>query len=168
MKKKATNRPPLTLVEPASTDRQPASTDRQPASTDRQPASTDRQPASTDRERELTSNSEGSRLWRKVLRERSLNASQRELLKQACTALNDADALRRRIAAEGAVLYADDGVPLRSHPAIRVELALRRFAAKTLADLNRVEKQPRPVGRPPSAACGVTPEQLGDRDDFDD
>jgi hypothetical protein len=107
------------------------------------------------------SNSQGSRLWRKVLREHPLNAAQREILKRACIATNDADALKRQIEADGAVIY-KDGAPHKAHPAIRVELALRRFAVKTLSDLLREEKPTRPVGRPPTG-IGITWQQLAER-----
>jgi len=130
--KNSSRKPKLTLIEPGSTDREPGSTVR---------------------------DSQGTRLWRKVLRENPLNAAQREILKRACVATDEADALRKKIAVDGEVIYSD-GKPLKAHPAIRVELALRRFAVKTLNDLLRDQRPKRPVGRPPLGGIGITYEQL--------
>ncbi len=115
------------------------------------------------------SNSAGSRLWRKILRERALTAAQLELLKRACIAVDDADALRTQVEESGAVFYRPDGSPA-VHPGVGAELRLRRFVAKTLGDIGllRGASEPkRSPGRPPSEYCGITYEQL-QRDKRDD
>jgi hypothetical protein len=71
-----------------------------------------------------------------------------EILVQACTALDRAEALAAAIATDGAIVYSRTGVP-RSHPAVKDELACRAFVVRTLERLGLNVESVKPVGRPP-------------------
>jgi hypothetical protein len=78
---------------------------------------------------------EGSKLWHRMMAERKLNAGEREILKHICIATDQLD----------------DAVDIKD------SLALQAFIVRSLARLGFCEK--RPVGRPPQPV-GVTLEQL--------
>lgn len=69
-----------------------------------------------------------------------------ELLAQACTALDRAEALAARIAQDGEILVVK-GVP-HAHPCIREELAARAFDCRTLQRLGLNIEPVKPAGRP--------------------
>jgi hypothetical protein len=96
-----------------------------------------------------------------MLAEHDLDGAKRALLKIVCNAMDDLDVIYRQIAADGLIIH-KNGKPAKTHPALRVELSLIKFIAKTLTDLFPIEKPRRPVGRPPSGV-GITWRQLPDR-----
>jgi hypothetical protein len=69
-----------------------------------------------------------------------------EMLLQACAALDRAEALRREIDHDGAVIRTRGTV--RDHPALKHELANRAFVVRTLARLGLNFETVKPVGRP--------------------
>jgi hypothetical protein len=66
--------------------------------------------------------------------------------------------LAARIANDGEIIYLRN-VP-KAHPAIKDELALRAFVARTLQRLGLTGNHVRPVGRPPSGGIGITWDKL--------
>jgi hypothetical protein len=69
------------------------------------------------------------------------------MLAQACASLDRAEALRARIDNEGETIKTPHGI--KSHPAIKDELANRSFVVRTLERLGLTVEPVRPVGRPP-------------------
>ena len=53
-----------------------------------------------------------------------------ELLAQACTALDRAEGLAERIAADGEVIHTEAGP--KAHPAVKDEIACRAFVCRAL------------------------------------
>jgi hypothetical protein len=95
----------------------------------------------------------GRELWTALQKEfRIEDKGGIELLMAACESLDRAQALREAIRRDGEVLYnSRSGVP-RPHPAIKLELELRAFVAKTLERLGVTQEPVRPnVGRPGTA-----------------
>jgi hypothetical protein len=96
----------------------------------------------------------GMRLWRDVHAEYSIDdIGGIELLAQACASLDRAEALAKRIDADGETIYVRGS--LKSHPSIRDEMACRGFIVRTLYRLGLNLEQIKPVGRP-SRGIGVT------------
>ena len=95
----------------------------------------------------------GMGLWQAVLREYDIaDIGGREMLAQACAALDRAEELREQIDLDGAVVRLKFGV--RDHPALKHELARRAFVVRTLA---RLALDVEPIGRVgrPSAPWGM-------------
>ena len=92
----------------------------------------------------------GMRLWQGTLREYDIAG--REMLAQACAALDRAEELREQIDLDGAVTRYKCGV--RDHPALKHELASRAFVVRTLARLGLDVEPIGRVGRP-SAPWGL-------------
>jgi hypothetical protein len=70
-----------------------------------------------------------------------------ELLAQACAAADRVEALAERINADGEVVHTRTGP--KAHPALRDELACRAFICRTLERLGLNVETIKPVGRPP-------------------
>jgi hypothetical protein len=82
----------------------------------------------------------------------------RELLCQACTALDRAQELAGAIAADGAVVYGKTGP--KAHPAVKDELANRAFVVRTLERLGVTTENVRPgPGRPTQPFGWIPPGQ---------
>ena len=108
-------------------------------------------PATAPPEPPITLGEAGQKLWDATLRQFwPLNVLALEVLAEGCAARDRSTAISRQIAALGEA----------ATPAlIKLELEARAFTARTLAKLaNAVPK--RDIGRPPSAALGVTHEQM--------
>jgi hypothetical protein len=74
-------------------------------------------------------------LWRNVQREHRIdNVGGRELLAQACAALDRAEALREQIDKDGELLCSTHG-QIKDHPGLKHELAARAFICRTLQRL---------------------------------
>jgi hypothetical protein len=91
----------------------------------------------------------GSALWRTIISEYDVQDSGgREMLRQACAALDRAEGLAASIDHDGPVIYTKGGP--RDHPALKHELASRAFVCRTLARLGLdVEPVRTGPGRPP-------------------
>jgi hypothetical protein len=72
----------------------------------------------------------------------------REMLAQACQALDRAEACAEAIRHDGVVLRSKAGI--KDHPAIKHELANRAFVVRTLARLGLDVEAVKGVGRPPA------------------
>ena len=85
----------------------------------------------------------GQRLWLGTLKEYDIaDIGGREMLAQACAALDRAEELREQIDRDGAVIRTKTG--MRDHPALKHELASRAFVVRTL---HRLGLDVEPVGR---------------------
>jgi Phage terminase, small subunit len=93
----------------------------------------------------------GLALWKSLTSEYEIEDSAGiELLKQCCQAVDLAEALSERIAADGVVFRGKDG--LKAHPAMKDSLAARGLAIRTLTRLGlNFEPLRAGPGRPPSA-----------------
>jgi hypothetical protein len=132
-------KPPLSVVEPASTDQRPPKPPRKLGE-------------------------HGGKLWRSVTSEYPVeDIGGIELLAQACAGLDRAESLAACIAEDGEVIYLR-GSP-KAHPAVKDELACRAFVVRTLQrlGLNVVVEQSRPVGRP-AAGVGITWDKLKEKE----
>src|SRR5687768_2242055 len=91
----------------------------------------------------------GLTLWRTVMAEYEIaDTGGREMLRQACAALDRAEACAEHISRDGEVVQTRAG--LKDHPALRHELANRSFVVRTLHRLGLDVEPVRPsVGRPP-------------------
>jgi phage terminase small subunit len=90
----------------------------------------------------------GLALWRSINSEYDISdAGGREMLAQACAALDRAEALREHIDAEGEVIRSKSG--LKAHPALKDEIAARSFVVRTLHRLGLDVEAIKPPGRPP-------------------
>src|SRR5215207_1920914 len=90
----------------------------------------------------------GQKLWRSIMEEYSIDdAGGRELLTQACKALDRAEACAEHIKRDGEVIRTKAGP--KDHPALKHELANRAFVVRTLARLGLDVEAIKPVGRPP-------------------
>ena len=88
----------------------------------------------------------GTELWRSVMADYQIeDSASRELLCQACAALDRAESLAERIEAEGEVVHGRQGP--RPHPALKPELAMRTFIVRTLERLGLFDVA-KPMGRP--------------------
>lgn len=79
----------------------------------------------------------------------------KELLLQACEALDQVAGLRRMIDKDGALIKTRNG-DLREHPALKPELARKAFVVRTLARMGLNVEPLRSVGRPLHGGTGVT------------
>jgi hypothetical protein len=106
-------------------------------------------PHPTDPPRQLGDH--GRQFWRLVTSEYDIvDSGGREILMQCCAALDRAEALRSQIDADGEVLRVKGGV--KSHPALRDELACRAFITRSIARLGLdVEPIRAGAGRPPGS-----------------
>jgi hypothetical protein len=96
----------------------------------------------------------GMKLWRDVHTEYAINdIGGVELLAQACASLDRAEALAKCINEHGEVVLIK-GV-LKTHPAVRDELACRSFVVRTLHRLGLNLEQVKSPGRP-SGGIGIT------------
>ena len=93
----------------------------------------------------------GQSLWDRVMNDYEISDSGGlEMLMQACTALDRAEALRVEIDRDGEVIRVRGMV--KDHPALRHELASRAFVVRTLSRLGLNFEAIRPsVGRPSAA-----------------
>jgi hypothetical protein len=91
----------------------------------------------------------GLALWRRVNGEYCIDdAAGVEMLAQACTALDRAEALRQEIDGDGEVIRSRGQI--RDHPALKHELAARSFVVRTLARMGlSFEPLRSSPGRPP-------------------
>ena len=89
----------------------------------------------------------GFDLWSAIMREYCVNdPAGREILAEACAALDRAEALAQRIDADGEVIVVR-GTP-RTHPALREELSARSFVCRSLQMLGLNLEAVKPIGRP--------------------
>ncbi len=99
--------------------------------------------------------SAASKRWfRSVVREWQLSDTDVKVLTAAAEALDRAEAARRTLAAEGSY-YRDDRGIIHSHPAVGVESAAKKLAAKLINDLRLDFPPPRSAGRP--SGPGISP-----------
>ena len=92
----------------------------------------------------------GLNLWQTILSENEIDdAGGREMLAQACVALDRAEECAAEIARDGVTVRMKSG--LRDHPALRHELANRAFVCRTLARLGLTFEPVKPIGRPPGS-----------------
>jgi hypothetical protein len=92
----------------------------------------------------------GSALWLTVMAEYDLqDTGGREMLRQACAALDRAEACAEHIRQDGEVVRTKSGP--KDHPALKHELANRSFVVRTLHRLGLDVEPVRPVGRPAGA-----------------
>src|SRR2546423_342475 len=76
----------------------------------------------------------GMELWNAVQREFGIaDTAGRELLAQACGALDLIEALGEGIARDGAIVYSRAGP--KAHPAVKDQIAARAFLVRTLEKL---------------------------------
>jgi hypothetical protein len=96
----------------------------------------------------------GRDLWNRVMAEYAVaDCGGRELLYQACAAVDRLAAISARISEDGEVLKTKGG--LKSHPSIRDEIQLRAFVVRTIAKLGLdVEPLRGGVGRPGGESSG--------------
>jgi hypothetical protein len=97
----------------------------------------------------------GRALWLAILHEYEIDDSgSRALLAEACRAFDRAEQCAKAIARDGLMIAARNG--FKEHPLLRVELASRSFATKTLLRIGVVEvPADKPVGRPPRGGLGI-------------
>ena len=89
----------------------------------------------------------GTTLWRSITSAYDISdVGGIELLAQACTASDRAEALAARIRADGEVIYTKAGP--KTHPALKEELALRAFICRTLQRLGLNIETVKSPGRP--------------------
>jgi hypothetical protein len=98
----------------------------------------------------------GMALWNSVQREYGItDIGGIELLCLAAQSLDRAESLSARIAEDGETIRTRGGI--KSHPALRDELAARAFIARTLVKLGICTENVKATGRPGSAV-GWVPE----------
>jgi len=96
----------------------------------------------------------GAALWGRIQSEYAIaDSAGTELLLQACQALDRAEQLADAIADDGVVVHTTTGV--RTHPAVKEELACRAFTVRTLTRLGLDLEPAKPIGRPVSGGLGV-------------
>src|SRR5688572_12838405 len=89
----------------------------------------------------------GSLLWQRVTSEYDLqDTGGREMLRQACSALDRAEACAEHIRTDGEVVRTKAGP--KDHPALKHELANRAFVVRMLGRLGLDVEAVKPVGRP--------------------
>jgi hypothetical protein len=116
---KAADRPPLTVIDPATTGISPP--------------------------RKLGQH--GLSLWNSVQNAYRIDdVGGIELLAQVCAAADRVEALAGRISADGEVIHTRTGP--KAHPALRDELAGRSFIVRTLERLGLNVETIKPMGRP--------------------
>jgi hypothetical protein len=90
----------------------------------------------------------GLNLWRTILSEYEIDdAGGREMLAQACVALDRAEECAAEIERDGITIRTKNGP--KDHPALRHELGNRGFVVRTLSRLGLAVEAIKPVGRPP-------------------
>jgi Phage terminase, small subunit len=90
----------------------------------------------------------GIALWRAILAETVIDdIASREMLCQACSALDRAEQCAAEVERDGPVLRTKTGI-IRENPALRPELAARSFVVRTLGKLGLSYEAVRPIGRP--------------------
>ena len=105
--------------------------------------------------------SPGLNLWRRIQTEyRVVDSGGVELLFQICGAADRLAEVCDAISRDGVVIATKNG--LKSHPALRDEVALRSFIARSLARMGLNLEPLRSPGRPASG-IGISWRQLGDR-----
>jgi hypothetical protein len=121
----------------------------------RQPPFTVIDPASSAIEPPRKLGQHGRNLWNSIQSTyRIYDVGGRELLAQACAALDRVESLSEQIARDGEV-FNDGEHPPRAHPALRDELAGRAFVARTLERLGvTAVARDTPAGRPGKAWRG--------------
>ena len=98
----------------------------------------------------------GRTLWDAVFKEYDIgDAGGKELLLQACEALDQAASMRRAIDKDGELITTRNG-SLREHPLLKPELARKTFVVRTLARLGLNVEPLRSVGRPLRGGTGIT------------
>jgi Phage terminase, small subunit len=96
----------------------------------------------------------GRALWDSVQAEYAIRDSAGvEMLAQACQALDRAEQLADAVADDGVIVHTATGV--RTHPAVKEELACRAFVVRTLSRLGLDLEAAKPVGRPVIGGLGV-------------
>jgi hypothetical protein len=91
-------------------------------------------------------------LWDAVQREYGIgDRGGIEILAQVCGAVDTIEGLGERIAADGPVVYARNGMP-RTHPSIREQATLRAFVCRGLERLGLNIEAIKSPGRPASFA----------------
>src|SRR5262249_41510659 len=89
----------------------------------------------------------GMNLWNSVQTEYGIqDTGDIELLCLAAQSLDRAESLSARIAKDGETFVTEHGI--KSHPALKDELAARAFVARTLVKLGITNENVKPVGRP--------------------
>jgi hypothetical protein len=94
----------------------------------------------------------GRELWGAIQREYGIrDTGGRELLAQACGALDVVEALGEAIARDGAIIYGRAGP--KAHPAVKDQIAARAFVVRTLEKLGVTGENIKPgPGRPVSTS----------------
>ena len=111
-------KPPLTVVDPAATGPSPPRTLQR----------------------------HGAELWHSIMADYEIeDRASRELLAQACSALDRAESLAERIEVDGEIVHGRQGP--RPHPALKPEMAARTFIVRTLERLGLFDVA-KPMGRP--------------------
>jgi Phage terminase, small subunit len=96
----------------------------------------------------------GRALWDSVQAEyRITDSAGVEMLAQACQALDRAEQLADAVAGDGVIVHTAMGV--RTHPAVKEELACRAFVVRTLSRLGLDLEAAKPAGRPVIGGLGV-------------
>jgi hypothetical protein len=96
---------------------------------------------------------EGRKLWDKVTADYQFTeAAEIELLKQACLAADQIEALGKRIKDDGLTVPTNNG-GLRAHP-LRIQHLQQSFLCRTLGKLGLLGETKK-VGRPPNGGVGV-------------
>jgi hypothetical protein len=92
----------------------------------------------------------GRALWDRIMAAYDIDdEGGREMLAQACAALDRVEALREQIDRDGPIVKVRGAV--REHPALKAELAGRAFVVRTLHRLGLDVEPVRPsAGRPPA------------------
>ena len=105
-------------------------------------------PPTTDRSPPRQLGSHGRQLWDTVQNEYGIDdVGGRELLQQACAAVDLIEALGAAIARDGAVVYGRSGPKV--HPAVKEQISARALAVRTLQRLGITDEVVKPAaGRP--------------------
>jgi hypothetical protein len=123
------------------------------------------EPDGTGKQPRATLGPHGRKLWQKMSASvSSRDEAAKEALRQVCIATDRLAMIEKAIAHDGPTVTGRYG-QLCEHPLLRLELSLRAFITRSLA---RLGEERRPVGRPPSAAVGITWQQLEDDADDDE
>jgi hypothetical protein len=118
-----------------------------PEKTGKPPLAIIDEPAPTLPEPPRTLGRSGLTLWRSIQSEfRVTDVGGMELLMQACSAADRAEALGRRIDKDGETIATRTG--MRAHPCLKDELAARSFICRTLARLGVTDEPVGRMGRP--------------------
>jgi hypothetical protein len=90
----------------------------------------------------------GGDLWRSIMSEYVIDDSGgREMLCQACQALDRAETCREAINKDGELIKSKT-LGIREHPLLKHELAARSFVVRTLQRLGLDVEAVKPMGRP--------------------